>query len=886
MSGSAVREYNGTELVNYELSDRGDDFAPGEGIYVDIVGSQKQVGSSPNVFTYTFDEVTKESNYNITKVYGTLTVISRSAKYEISPVAKSETVKYNGKEQEVTELVTDTFKVDGNTYTVSNLTVSGKGTDVGTYTVSVSGAAVVKDSDGEDVSSEFIVTPQSGILTIEKRSVILTSATDSKTYDGKPLTNKKVTVSGDGFAGNDGADYDVTGSRTVVGTSDNTFDYTLKEGTKADNYVITTSTGTLTVTSRDPKYTVILTANSAEYLYDGTEQYVTGFTINGEEGNIFVAENGETYMIFGMEADAEGIDAGSYTVNVTGTPIITDIKGNDVTDQFAVYVVSGIMTIAKRNVIMTSATSSKQYDGSPLINENVDIDGDGFAEDEGAEFDVTGSQLLPGESENTFTYSLDEGTKAENYVFTKANGTLTVTNRETKYQITAKAESKTVEYNGKEHVVDKLETDTFDVDGNTYKVSGLTVLGKGKNTGTYTVVVSGEAEVFDTRGNNVTDQFTVKTENGTLEITKKDARISKAPAAKTKLVYNKKAQRLITSGSVVGGKFLYTLGDASGPTGTFTTSIPKATDAGTYYVYYKVKGDANHEDIEGGKLIVNLAKAPITITAVNKTSTRGQDLKKLTYKVTGDYVKGDKLGITLKTKAKKNVAGKYAITIKWNKNSNYVAKLVKGVYTVKDAITEAEKDKADAAINGDFWLAWDGNTVIAHWGFVDNAEQYEIYAAKCGTNEFTLVATVVASQNELRFSEVNGKKLKDKNCEKAYVVACRKVNGEFEEITRTITGHTAGKENGKYTNIQKVHTLQKAITLKVGNAALIKSDFAVFDNSKTPLDHVPVLRYMSSDKKVATVDEDGVVTAKGKGKCTIYVIANNGFKGKVKVTVK
>ena len=35
---------------------------------------------------------------------------------------------------------------------------------------------------------------------INKRQVTLTSATDSKVYDGKPLTNDEVTVSGDGWA--------------------------------------------------------------------------------------------------------------------------------------------------------------------------------------------------------------------------------------------------------------------------------------------------------------------------------------------------------------------------------------------------------------------------------------------------------------------------------------------------------------------------------------------------------------------------------------------------------------------------------------------------------------------------------------------------------------
>ena len=92
------------------------------------------------------------------------------------------------------------------------------------------------------------VTQNVGTLSIKKRDVTLTSATDKKVYDSTPLTNDTVTVSGDGFVDKEGASYSVTGSQTLVGSSANTFTYTLNEGTKADNYNITKVEGTLTVT--------------------------------------------------------------------------------------------------------------------------------------------------------------------------------------------------------------------------------------------------------------------------------------------------------------------------------------------------------------------------------------------------------------------------------------------------------------------------------------------------------------------------------------------------------------------------------------------------------------------------------------------------------------
>jgi uncharacterized repeat protein (TIGR02543 family) len=87
-------------------------------------------------------------------------------------------------------------------------------------------------------------------ITVDSKTVVLTSASDSKTYDGSALTNTNVTA--DGFVDGQGASYLVDGTQTAVGTSANTFTYVLNENTKAANYDITTEEGTLTVTDARP----------------------------------------------------------------------------------------------------------------------------------------------------------------------------------------------------------------------------------------------------------------------------------------------------------------------------------------------------------------------------------------------------------------------------------------------------------------------------------------------------------------------------------------------------------------------------------------------------------------------------------------------------------
>ena len=91
--------------------------------------------------------------------------------------------------------------------------------------------------------------------------------------------------------------------------------------------------------------------------------------------------------------------------------------------------------------------------------------------------------------------------------------------------------------------------------------------------------------------------------------------VTEAPTAKT-LTYTGSAQALVTAGTATGGEMQYALGNATEATQPYTTSIPTATEAGTYYVWYKVVGDENHSDTEvQGPIVVKIANANVAPTA-------------------------------------------------------------------------------------------------------------------------------------------------------------------------------------------------------------------------------------------------------------------------------
>jgi hypothetical protein len=63
-------------------------------------------------------------------------------------------------------------------------------------------------------------------------------------------------------------------------------------------------------------------------------------------------------------------------------------------------------------------------------------------------------------------------------------------------------------------------------------------------------------------------------------------------------VYSGEAQALLVAGEVVGGTLYYALASAVAPSDDkYLADIPAATEAGTYYVWYKVVGDDNHNDL-------------------------------------------------------------------------------------------------------------------------------------------------------------------------------------------------------------------------------------------------------------------------------------------------
>ena len=199
----------------------------------------------------------------------------------------------------------------------ASISVEGSQTQAGS---SVSQIKEVVPKKGKDLKN-YKLTFLPGTLTIAKRSVLITSQSATKTYDGSALTRPAVTITGDGFVPGELAKAEATGSITNVGSTPNAIQYTTTGAFNAANYSIALSVGTLTVTEKpkpEPRRTFNLTIN---YVYQNGKRAAASYNRGG-------LKNGETFditspVIAGYTASETVVSGTIYNRDIKVTVIYT-----------------------------------------------------------------------------------------------------------------------------------------------------------------------------------------------------------------------------------------------------------------------------------------------------------------------------------------------------------------------------------------------------------------------------------------------------------------------------------------------------------------------------------------------------------------------------------
>ena len=293
---------------------------------------------------------------------------------------------------------------------------------------------------------------------ITPREYTVTTDSAEKPYDGTALTaGGRVNNLVDGET----VTLKITGSQTEVGSSNNTYSLTWDGSAKEKNYTHgTDSIGLLTVTPKSiiPSDTNgIEVTKPADSKYDG-KVHENKPTVKDNKTDKTLVEGTDYTLAYKGDTTNVG------TVSVTITGIGNYTGSHDVTYQ-----------ITKRNVTLTSATASKVYDKTPLTNSNVTVEGDGFAKLEGASYHVTGSQTNVGDSDNEFTYKLNDDTKASNYNIEVKFGKLYITTQDGQVIVVITGHKKTYDYDGTEKTVSGYDVSI--TEGSTYAETDFTFNG-------------------------------------------------------------------------------------------------------------------------------------------------------------------------------------------------------------------------------------------------------------------------------------------------------------------------------------------------------------------------------------------------------------------------
>ena len=413
-TGSASKVYDGAELTDPDITIEGTVY--GEYIEVATISTLTDAGSIEN--DYDFDwGYTNPYNYIVYEELGTLTV--EPLIIEVNIGAES-TINYSGSVYvpiptviylnglHAGELALSEGN-DGMTFTYTLITgdtlkldIVGSGSDAGDYTLTASVVSLSNDSNYS------LSMPKGSQVTILPASLSISTGSASKPYDGTALTLDDVSVSG--LIDGDSITVTATGTITEVGSTENTYEIDWGE-VNPDNYTISESLGTLTI--EPPLVTEIkVTTGSESKMYDGTPLTCSEAAIAGlraeDEGKVTITANG-TITDVGTaentyEIDWGEVDPDSYTITEESL---------------------GTLEVTPKEITVTTDSDSKEYDGTPLTNDNVTITG--LVEEETVSVTATGTITDAGNQTNTYEIDWTLGTAKEiNYTVMEDLGTLTV----------------------------------------------------------------------------------------------------------------------------------------------------------------------------------------------------------------------------------------------------------------------------------------------------------------------------------------------------------------------------------------------------------------------------------------------------------------------------
>jgi gliding motility-associated-like protein len=585
-------------------------------------------------------------NYNVTHINGTLTV----SKASLTVTANDKAKVYGGDDPDLdytpsgTLYYTDTYSVISG---VSLNTETGASATFGTHTITVAGGT----ADNYDVNHV------NGTLTVAKAELTATANDKSKIYGANDPVLDYI-LSGTLYYTDTYSVITGVNLTAPTGASASFGIHTINVyGGSAANYNVVPVNGTLTVSKAD----LNVTANNKSKVY-GADDPALDYTPSG------ILYYSDTYsVITGVSLETETAAAATY-----GTHIITASGGSSV--NYNVNHVNGTLTVSKAAALTVTANDESKVYGAddPVLTYTPSgtlYYSDTYSVITGVNL-ITETGALASFGTHTITAS---GGSADNYDVNEVNGTLTVS-KAAALTITANDKSKV--YGTDDPVLDYTTTGTLYYADSYSVISDInlnTATGASATVGMHTITVDGGS----------VENYDIILLNGTLTVTKAELI---ARADNQSKVYGE-TNPLITI-TYEGFKYsdninsLITIPSAS-------TTVTTTSSAGIYPIYLTEGSDETYDirNIEG---VLTIDKAPLKITADNKSRTYGMNNPELTISYSG-FVNGEGIGnLDIKPAAYTSAdqasdAGQYEITADGGVDNNYSFEYYSGILDIVKA---------------------------------------------------------------------------------------------------------------------------------------------------------------------------------------------------------
>ena len=635
--------------------------------------------SSPNAATYNQVDLTEvsindggdakyysvESTASNKDLTTDVTISKATVKFDVS----GNSLSYTGSDQKATVTKTapvglelaeatdyEVYYTAQNAENTTGGTKDGK-TDAGTYDVWVK---LTDDTHNNYMFEGDKQEAKVGELTISKVMAECTAPTPKEdlTYTGAAQALVEAGTTDDGTMM-----YAVTQVESPEPDNDQ-FSKTIPTGTNAGTYYVWyyvvgdkshTDSAKAYVTVIIKKAEVTFTVSDNSHAYDGTAKKVTLTNSNTSSAPELMETSGYT-VSYGSDKVSSKTDVGEYDIYIKLTEAAAknykfEGKGDSETELTVtgekLRITQATSTVS--DVTITGADGKLTYGDTFTVSAKIDApdtmtgtvtfeagdvelgmatshDGGVWTITVGANEQVKQHAIF-GSGENTkitAKYSGDKNIEASS----GSKDDVTVAQKPLTYSVTATGRV----WDGTTGVTVAL-TATNTVTGDVVTLTAKGDLDNEGKAGTYNTVNLSEVKIDGTDGKYYATDSTKAgmTLDSEIEITKHNSSVT-APAGKPDLTYSGAGQELVNPGSTSDGTMMYALGenDNNAPTDGFSSAIPTGTDAKTYYVWYYVQGDENHDDSGKACVEVNIAKAEVTFEVSGNNYTYDGEAEKVT----------------------------------------------------------------------------------------------------------------------------------------------------------------------------------------------------------------------------------------------------------------